>query len=435
VRGAECGGVAETRPAAARLERRRRPLVRVVLEQGGREAWVDQAELALSEIVTNAFLHAGTRLRLQVCVDSDGLRVEVGDGSPHLPVRREYSSNSGTGRGLRIVNDLVDEWGAFSHGDGKIVWFEIRSKSQTHGEPFAHLEGSPSSTPTDTVEVELLNFPLLMHAAWQEHASALLREFLLLHLDDDEMASVERHSQASDALNVLYEQVPELTLYDEPDAIMASATEPGVSAARLVLRVPRTSVPHFDTLDAMLADAIASSISGGMLGPPTQPEMRDMRRWVCQQVRDQSAGAAVAQPWAADVDAAGPSDFSISPGWDRTEISEAEGALLATDDASLIVAVSPAAVSLLGYRNEEQLLGERIIRIVPARYHQAHIAGTTLHMTNGRSPLLGVRVTVPVVRADGTETPMGLEVRSRALPAGRRLFVAEFHADDEAASE
>jgi hypothetical protein len=30
---------------------------------------------------------------------------------------------------------------------------------------------------------------------------------------------------------------------------------------------------------------------------------------------------------------------------------------------------------------------------------------------------------------------MGLEVRSRALPAGRRLFVAEFHADDEAASE
>jgi PAS domain S-box-containing protein len=356
--------------------------------------------------------------------------VEVADGSPHLPVQRDYSSNSGTGRGLRIVNELVDEWGAFAHGDGKIVWFEIRSAAQSAGEPFTHLGGSPTATPTDTVEVVLLNFPLLMHAAWQEHASALLREFLLLHLDEDEMASVERHSQASDALNVLYEQAPEPVLLDDPDAIMASATEPGVSAARLVLNVPRASVPHFDTLDAMLADAIDFSISGGMLGPPTQPEMRDMRRWVCQQVRDQSAGAAVAQPWAADVDAATSADFSISPGWDPTEISTAERALLATDDASLIVAVSPAAVSLLGYRDEEQLLGERIIRIVPARYHQAHIAGTTLHVTNGRSPLLGVRVTVPVVRADGTETPMGLEVRPRSLPGGRRLFVAEFFVAD-----
>lgn len=407
-----------------------RALVRVALKQGGLEAWVDSAELALSEIVTNAFLHAGTALQLHVRTDSDGLRVEVADGSPHLPVRRDYSSNSGTGRGLRIVSELVDEWGAFAHGDGKIVWFEIRSESQSHGQPVARVGGDPISTPKDTVEVELLNFPLLMHAAWQEHASALLREFLLLHLDEDEMASVERHAEASDALNVLYEQAPELVLHDDPDAIMASATEPGVSAARLVLKVPRTTVPHFDTLDAMLADAIDFSISGGMLGPPTQPEMRDMRRWVCQQVRDQSSGAAVAEPWAADVNEPLPSDFTLCAGWDRTEISESDRALLATDDTSRIVAASPATVSLLGYRDEEQLLGERIIRIVPARYHQAHIAGTTLHMTNGRSALLGVRVTVPVVRADGTETPMGLEVRPRSLPQGRRLFVAEFFVDD-----
>jgi PAS domain S-box-containing protein len=406
-----------------------RALVRIALEQNGLEAWADSAELALSEIVTNAFLHAGTALQVHVRTDSDGLRVEVADGSPHLPVQRDYSSSSGTGRGMRIVSELVDEWGAFAHGDGKVVWFEIRSESQTQGEAFARVDSSPTP-PKDTVEVELLNFPLLMHAAWQEHSSALLREFLLLHLDDDETASVERHSQASDALNVLYEQTPELQLHDDPDDIMASATEPGVSVGRLVLAIPRTTVPHFQALDAMLDDAIDYSISGGMLGPPTQPEMRDMRRWVCQQVREQSAGAAVAEPWAADVDAAPPADFSISPGWDPTEISESARALLATDDASRIVAASPLALSLLGYQHEEQLLGERIIRIVPARYHQAHIAGTTLHVTNGRSPLLGVRVTVPVVRADGTEAPMGLEVRPRSLPGGGRLFVAEFFVDD-----
>jgi hypothetical protein len=50
--------------------------------------------------------------------------------------------------------------------------------------------------------------------------------------------------------------------------------------------------------------------------------------------------------------------------------------------------------------------------VVPARFHHARTAGTTLHATNGRDNMLGVPIDVPMVRADGTEVPVRIEVRS-----------------------
>ena len=47
-------------------------------------------------------------------------------------------------------------------------------------------------------------------------------------------------------------------------------------------------------------------------------------------------------------------------------------------------------------RTPGELVGQRLISIIPTRFHQAHIAGFTLHLVNGRSPLIGNRVTVPV---------------------------------------
>lgn len=102
--------------------------------------------------------------------------------------------------------------------------------------------------------------------------------------------------------------------------------------------------------------------------------------------------------------------------------------LLATDDASIIVAASQPALDLLGYQHADELLGRRVM-VVPARFHQAHIAGTTLHATNGRDSLLGVPISVPMVRADGTEVPVRIQVRSERLDVDRRVFVARFRAD------
>ena len=419
----------EVLPPHASSAANARALVRAALETAAAEEWADSAQLAVSEVVTNSLVHAGTSVRLNIRVNATGLRVEVGDGSPHLPVRRDYSLASGTGRGLHLVTGLVDDWGSFTHDDGKIVWFEIGPGVEQTGQGSRDVLNGVGGPSDDTVAVELRQFPLLMHLAWQEHASALLREFLLVNLDEDEVASFERHAQASDAMNLLYEQVPAPELGEDPDAIMSMATEPGVSAPRLVLSVPRASVPSFDTLEAMLTEAGDLAASGKLLVPPTQPEVREMRRWLCEQVRVQSVAGAEPEPWVLpEISAAREVRFP-GPQVDLREFSESGRAVLATDDGSVVVAVSPSAAALLGYRSGEDLVGQPITRIVPHRYHQAHIAGTTLHMVNGRAPLLGVRVRVPVVTADGSEAVVALVVEPRLLQDGHRMFVAEFFPD------
>jgi anti-sigma regulatory factor (Ser/Thr protein kinase) len=381
---------------------------------------VDAAQVAVSEIVTNALVHAGTEMRLRVLLAGTGLRVELKDGSPHLPRRRDYSTVAATGRGLHMVSQVVDKWGAYPDGEGKVVWFEIVDEDPAPDGSDVD-PGRPRRT--DHLEVELLNVPLLMHAAWQEHAAALLREMLLMRLEED-LSALEEHAALSDALSVLFEQIPAPDLGDHPDQIMGSATEPGVSLPRLVLRVPRGSLPHFRKLEQSLEEAVELAELGELLSPPTQPEIQIMRQWLCGQVLAQAAGhSGIA--WVSPTDTRTP-DISGPLEWDPTEVNTSDRALLAADDTNRIVAASRSAIASLGYVDLAELVGQRLVSIIPLRYHQAHVAGFTLHLVNGRSPLLGNRVTVPVVRADGTEADTDLVIEATALPHGRRLFVAEF---------
>jgi PAS domain S-box-containing protein len=402
-----------------------RRLLRDALSGVGAPEAVEAAQVAISEIVTNALVHAGTHMRLRVLLTGEALRVELMDGSPHLPHQLDYSDNATTGRGLRVVDEMVDRWGAYPLGDGKVVWFEI-SETPSEGE-----QGSSSGPlPADddpsvvaVVEVELLNMPLLMHAAWQEHAAALLRELLLVNLDDD-LTAIESHAAASGALSVLFEQVPPPALLEDPEEIMATAVEPGVSVPQLTLTVPEPAIADFEVLDDMLGQAVVLAERGDLLSPPTQPEVQSMRNWICGQVRAQGAGAP-ARPWTSPADTL---PLTAEPlEWDPAAVSEADRALVAADDANRIVAVSRPALDLLGY-DADQLVGQRLISLIPQRYHQAHIAGFTLHLMNGRDPLIGNRVTVPFVRADGSELTLGLVVRSELLPRERRLFTAELFA-------
>src|SRR3954449_12199211 len=92
---------------------------------------------------------------------------------------------------------------------------------------------------------------------------------------------------------------------------------------------------------------------------------------------------------------------------------------------------SRPALDLLGYQHEGELLGRRVIVVVPARFHQAHIAGTTLHATNGPDNLLGVPINVPMLGSDGTEVPVRIQVRSKRLDVDHRVFVARFRLPEQ----
>ncbi len=95
------------------------------LEAWKRSEFAERARLLVSELVTNAVLHAGTPLDVVVRLRTDRLRVEVRDGSSRLPERKHYAVSASTGRGLLLVEALATAWGTEEAGDGKVVWFEL----------------------------------------------------------------------------------------------------------------------------------------------------------------------------------------------------------------------------------------------------------------------------------------------------------------------
>ena len=85
---------------------------------------VDLAALLTSELVTNAFLHAGTETRVTVRVNHR-IRIEVFDAGAGGVTMRSAGVDATRGRGLHIVDALADDWGHDDTADGAHVWFEI----------------------------------------------------------------------------------------------------------------------------------------------------------------------------------------------------------------------------------------------------------------------------------------------------------------------
>ncbi|MEU8921001.1 ATP-binding protein [Kitasatospora sp. NPDC048545] len=90
---------------------------------------MDSSELVVSELVTNAVVHArvpkGRRIAIRFESVCDHVRVEVHDASSERPViRRSTCADHVSGRGLCLVEALSMEWGCQTRpgGIGKIVW-------------------------------------------------------------------------------------------------------------------------------------------------------------------------------------------------------------------------------------------------------------------------------------------------------------------------
>jgi anti-sigma regulatory factor (Ser/Thr protein kinase) len=81
--------------------------------------------LLVSELVSNAIIHAGSPFEVVVSTTEDGVRVGVRDESEGLPVVRAPDRLSPSGRGLMIVDRLASGWGVDAEGPGKTVWFEL----------------------------------------------------------------------------------------------------------------------------------------------------------------------------------------------------------------------------------------------------------------------------------------------------------------------
>lgn len=88
----------------------------------------DVVLLCVSEVVTNAVVHAASHADLSLRLAEGVLRVEVRDnGRMSMPSRPQRALWDDThGRGLMLVDALSARWGSIDEPDGKVVWFEAR---------------------------------------------------------------------------------------------------------------------------------------------------------------------------------------------------------------------------------------------------------------------------------------------------------------------
>lgn len=92
-----------------------------------------ELELMVSELVTNAIVHAQTAFTLRIVTSEHAVRVEVSDQTPGTVRAHRAGPHEPHGRGLHIVQTLADHWGVHDtrSSTGKTVWFTLNTRAPT----------------------------------------------------------------------------------------------------------------------------------------------------------------------------------------------------------------------------------------------------------------------------------------------------------------
>jgi len=111
-------------PDAPRAARR---FVMSMLERSpyGQRAPFADVQLVVSELATNAVIHAGSPFSVSVRCDDEAIRISVQDWSRTPPQLRGAGAVGRSGRGLHLVGAVAREWGVEPAPDGKTVWAEL----------------------------------------------------------------------------------------------------------------------------------------------------------------------------------------------------------------------------------------------------------------------------------------------------------------------
>jgi hypothetical protein len=284
----------------------------------GREDLIECAELGVSELVTNALLHADPPVRLQLRGTTDHPRIEVSDASVVAPQPSSRAGGvdidafdldafdsgaagdidvtelSGFGRGLDIVARASAAWGAVIEEDGKTVWFEPAAQFSDDAGPNFQLIAPPDDgeqrTRMGEVAIRIKGVPVHAFSRFQRHYRDLRREIRLLalaHEDDYPLAKVlSEHFNALEAplrANMGREQVD-------------GAIEAGNDLTDLRLRMTPQVARQIGELIDLLDAADDFSRAERLLTAPRLPEQRSFQIWFLSEFRRQAGGAAP-QPW------------------------------------------------------------------------------------------------------------------------------------------
>lgn len=427
---------------------RARRLVREIVAAVGHEEWLDAGELAISEVVTNATLHARTPIEIVLVVYEDRMYVEVRDGNPMLPVARDYDEQATTGRGMGLVASLALECGIHPLGEeGKVIWFCVGAPVEQPVDDLLtawDVDDVPEAVAPTETNVVLRDMPPTLWLSARQHHDAILRELTLYAAAHEVSADFAAADSARYTISNALLAALERAQSDGAAAGSSRRSLPGADRGRLPwtpesldleLCIERGASHSFLALQATLDTAERLAVSGELLIRPGLPEIVAVRDWVCEQVVAQLRGSPPA-PWpgAAQVHfetEVNARETSGEPEWDPTIATDSDRGVVAADDANRIIGVSEKLAALIGWEPKD-LVGRRVVTIVPPALREAHVAGFSRHLSTGEAHILGLPLTLPVLHADGYEIECRVVIEQASATPGRSVYLAWIDPIDDA---
>jgi GAF domain-containing protein/anti-sigma regulatory factor (Ser/Thr protein kinase) len=266
---------------------------------------VADAEVAVSELVTNAVLHAGTQVVVRLHVTSASVRIEVEDDSHVTPIRPITSAQSMTGRGLALVERLSRELGVDRTKTGKVVWCVLpcdaaKTARRQHTqdlvedelvgaildtwEPSGHTRNEPVFT------VSLGDVPTDLLLAAEEHMDNLGREFALAATG---ASSGEATAMPADMATMVDTVLHEFSGPRQAIKVQAlAAADRREERTTLTLNLPLSAIRGAEAYLEALDRADAYARGARILTLETPPQHRAFRRWYLETIVEQLQYAA-----------------------------------------------------------------------------------------------------------------------------------------------
>ncbi len=268
----------------------------------GRTDLLDAAELGVSELVTNAILHAEPPITLRVLGSRERPRVEVRDHSKRPPrTTDDMTDEDGlmrtVGRGRGILALYSQAWGADVSPEGKVVWFvpspDPGVDVAEDGDVFVldeAVEEYAADVDDKLLQVQLLGMPAQVWASFRDWYAEIRRELRLLafaHPDQFPLAA----------------EVAELTLRTELERRRAHGIErldaaiaAGDATVDLDYRVPASAPATMARMGEVLARADEFCRDQSLLTMPATPQQLALLDWYVGEFVRQGAGEEP-QPW------------------------------------------------------------------------------------------------------------------------------------------
>ena len=259
-----------------------------------REDLAESAELAVSELVTNALLHAEPPISVRLGGTQEFPRFEVRDGSVKPPAPALHLGDDDTltttCRGLGLVAMCSSAWGARIQSDGKVVWFVPVAEPRADASPYSAVieydaEPRRRHEPLeDPVQIKLLGLARRDYVDFRHRYSEIRRELRLLALASEESYPIAR---SLSELFLIFDEHFRLGDGNDPlEEFAASELE----VADLELTIDRETIASVAQMIDVLELTETFARSERLLAAAATPEQTAFRRWYLGEFVSQGRG-------------------------------------------------------------------------------------------------------------------------------------------------